>query len=314
MPFLSRKSPHPKPGPQSEQKAGPRLAFNTSDQSEILSSEAVQKGLLLTCANPGCRSGWLHLGRSRSRPVFENGWTCSPECTAGRLAVAVARELDGRGGIESHRHRVPLGLLMLEQGWISAGQLKKARESQREGGGRLGEWLVSRGGVSESLLTRALSLQWSCPVLPMGSFDPEALSPVLPRLFAEAFGALPLRIAAGKLVYLGYEQRPDPVLALALERMSGLRVESGLVEGSQFVAAHARFLETIFPNAEFLEAVSEPAVVRALARTIERARPAQSRLVRVHDWLWLRLWRKRPTSPVAERNNIQDVICTLSAQ
>ena len=57
---------------------------------------------------------------------------------------------------------------------------------------------------------------------------------LLPRLFVDAFGALPLRVAAGKLLYLGFEDRLDPVLALAVERMSGLRVESGLVQESLF--------------------------------------------------------------------------------
>ena len=73
-------------------------------------------------------------------------------------------------------------------------------------------------GVSEQLVTRALSLQWSCPVLPLEFHDPEALAPLLPRLFIDAFGALPLRMAAGKLLYLGFEERLDAVLALALER------------------------------------------------------------------------------------------------
>src|ERR1700679_3964628 len=48
-------------------------------------------GIFETCAHPGCRSGWIHLLRSRSAPVFEGGWTCSAECTAARVAAAVRR-------------------------------------------------------------------------------------------------------------------------------------------------------------------------------------------------------------------------------
>ena len=76
-------------------------------------------------------------------------------------------------------------------------------------------------------MTRALGLQWSCPVLGLEYHDAEALTVLLPRLFVDAFGALPLRVAAGRLLYLGFEDRLDPVVALAVERMSGLRVESG---------------------------------------------------------------------------------------
>jgi hypothetical protein len=246
--------------------------------------------------------------------VFEGGWNCSPECTAERLQAVVARELNGRGpALEAHRHRVPLGLLMLEQGWINAGQLRGALDGQRTNrAGRLGHWLMASQGVSEQLVTRALGLQWSCPVLPLESHDAEGLAPMLPRLFIDAFRALPLRVAAGRVLYLGFEDQLDPALALAVERMSGLRVESGIVAESQFRPAHGRMLEAKFPSVELLEAASEPALVRALTRIVERAKPAESRLVRVHDCLWLRLWRNAQTAPVPEMGNVTDVLCTIA--
>jgi hypothetical protein len=299
--------------------SGPRL----DDAATILPSSrreragsGLRAGLFETCANPGCGSGWLHLLRSRSAPVFEGGWNCSAACTAERLQTAVRRELEGRGSAQDrHRHRVPLGLLMLEKGWISAEQLRHALEVQKAAGaGRLGQWLVTQQGVSEQLVTRALSLQWSCPVLPLEFHDAEAVTPLVPRLFVDAFGALPLRVAAGKLLYLGFEDRLDPVLALAVERMTGLRVESGLVQESLFRPAHQRMLSATFPPVELLEAASEPAVVRALARTVERVRPVESRLIRVHDCLWLRMWRKAQTGPLPDAGSVQDLICTIGLQ
>lgn len=275
----------------------------------------LRAGILETCANPNCGSGWLHLWRSRSAPVFEEGWTCSPACTEARMRAAVRRELESRGtGSPGYRHRMPLGLLMIEQGWITAEQLKRALEQQRAaGGGRLGQFLIRQKVVSETLLTRALSLQWSCPVLALPYHDPEALSPLLPRLFMDAFGALPLRVAAGKLVYLGFEERLDAVIALALERMSGLRVESGLVAGSEFIPAHERMLKVSYPPAQLVEALSEHALARALARAVERSRPVESRLVRVHDFLWLRMWKKPQAGPVPDPATVEDVIGSFGA-
>jgi hypothetical protein len=201
---------------------------------------------------------------------------------------------------------------MLEQGWITASQLRQALNAQRVAGGcRLGTWLVRQQGVSEQLMTRALGLQWSCPVLPLEFHDSEALAPLMPRLFVDAFGALPLRVAAGKLLYLGFEDRLDPVVALAVERMSGLRVESGLVRESLFGPAHSRMLSAKFSPVELIEAVSEPAAVHALSRSIERVRPVQSRLVRVHECLWLRMWRKAQAGPIPERGSTEDLICSI---
>ncbi|MGO8757410.1 MAG: hypothetical protein ACLQG3_04730 [Terracidiphilus sp.] len=269
-----------------------------------------------TCANPICGSGWLHLWRSRTVPVFEGGWNCSSACTAARVEAAVKRELDARGSAqENHRHRIPLGLVMLEQGWISSVQLRKALEAQKvAGGGRLGIWLVRQQGVSEQLVTRALGLQWTCPVLPMEFHDAETLTVLLPRLFVDAFGALPLRVAAGKLLYLGFEDRLDPVMALAIQRMTGLRVESGLVQGSLFRPAHERMLGAKFPPVELVEAGSEQAAAHVLSKAIEKVRPVESRLVRAHDCLWLRMWLCPQNGSLPEIASIQDLICSIGAR
>jgi hypothetical protein len=277
--------------------------------------EGTRQGLFEVCANTCCGSGWLHLWRSRTAPVFEGGWNCSAACTAARVEAAVRRELDGRGSaLENHRHRIPLGLVMLEQGWITTGQLRQALDAQKiSGAGRLGHWLVRQQGVSEQLVTRALGLQWSCPVLPMEYHDAEALTAILPRLFVDAFGALPLRVAAGRLLYLGFEDRLDPVMALAIQRMTGLRVESGLVQGTLFRVAHARMLSARFPPVELIEASSEPALVHALAKSIEKARPVESRLVRAHDCLWLRMWQRPQSGPMPEAASLQDLICSIGS-
>lgn len=309
MPLLGRRDSNAKDAEQGSWK----FDRVNADPSQMTKRMGARGGLLESCANPACASGWLHLLRSRSAPIFEGGWNCSADCTAERIQAAVARELDGRASApERYRHRVPLGLLMMQMGWINAEQLRSALKNQRENGaGRLGEWLVAQKSVTEQQVTRALGLQWSCPVLSLDFHDPETLTPLLPRLFIDAFGALPLRVAAGQLMYLGFEHRLDPVLALSIERLTSLRVESGLVQGSAFRPAHTRMLDAVFPSVELLEAASEAALARTLARTIERVRPIESRLVRVHDCLWLRMWRKAQTGPLPEINSVQDVICTI---
>lgn len=278
-------------------------------------SSRMRPGLLETCANPACSTGWLHLWRSRVAPIFEGGWNCSAACTRARIEAALRREMNGRGApTDSHRHRIPLGLVMLEQGWIDAGQLRRALDAQKTAGtGRLGEWLMRQQGVSETLVTRALGLQWSCPVLPVEAHDSEALTAVMPRLFVDAFGALPLRVAAGTILYLGFEDRLDPVLVLAVERMTGLRVESGLVQGSHFRAAQARMFEAAFPPVQLIEAASEPALAHVLTQSIERTKPVEARLVRVHDCLWLRIWHRPQTGRLPERAVVEDILCSIGA-
>ncbi len=274
----------------------------------------MRTAILPTCSNPRCSSGWLHFWRSRGAPVFEGGWCCSAACTAARVEAAVGRELDARGSSgEVHRHRIPLGLAMLEQGWITANDLRAALAAQRAAGsGKLGHWLVRHESVSEELVTRALGLQWGCPVLGMEFHSPEGLTALVPRLFVDAFESLPLRVAAGRILYLGFECRLDPALALAVERITGLRVESGLVQESLFGPAHARMLEARFPAVELIEAATETALAMALTNAVERTRPIETRMAAVHDCLWLRMWLRRQNGPLPEPGTIRDLIGSVA--
>jgi len=295
-----------------ENKVGSR-SRQSGDQAKSWGA-ALRGGFLETCANAHCRSGWLHVWRNRSVPVFEGGWTCSFECSLARLTAAVRRELDGREfARDSHRHRIPLGLLMLEQGWINQEQLRQALAAQKKARtGRLGQWLIRQGAVNELQITRALGLQWSCPVLSLESYDAAGLTTVMPRLLMDAFGVLPLRMAASRLLYLGFEGRLDPILALAIERMTDLRIESGVIQGSLFRPAHARILNMPFPPVELIEAASESVAALAMARALERAKPVASRLVRVHNGLWLRMWNQPRSGVLPEIESIQDLLCFIT--
>jgi hypothetical protein len=275
-----------------------------------------RRGFVSTCANPLCKGSWLKVWRSRAAPVFEGGWCCSPECTGAQVARALRREMEMLGRAEeTHQHRIPLGLVMLEQGWITGAQLRGALSEQRAvKAGRIGQWLIRQHGLKEHLVTRALGLQWGCPVLALDGHEPESMAAFLPRLFVDAFGVLPLRSAAGKLLYLGFKERLDPVLALAIERMTDLRVESGLVQDSIFRPAHGRMLQARFPRVELIEAVSEQVLARELARRVEQAHPVDCRLVRLHDCFWLRMWKHPQHGPLPEINAVQDVICSLNTK
>lgn len=244
------------------------------------------------CANPHCASGWLQLWRNRRVPVLEGGWLCSPACTRARVEQLLRRETADAGTVAPHRHRVPIGLVLLRQGWIEHQDLKDALEAQRSGSKmRLGEWLVANCGLSEARLTQALGLQWGCPVFSLEKHGSALPVTVIPRLLPESFGFVPIRLSPAGRIYMGFEHRIDHSVALAVERMTGLQAELGLLSGAEFEEAQRRFRGGRFPRARLIEAGSAELLVDALARHIEKEKPQQARLVRVHDLFWLRLWK-----------------------
>ncbi|MGC9291467.1 MAG: hypothetical protein ACP5EP_01920 [Acidobacteriaceae bacterium] len=250
-----------------------------------------------TCMNPRCETNWLRLWRRRQAPRLEGEWACSPECMQALVENAVAREMSDMAGetgraAQPHRHRLPMGLLLLAQGWITEEQLRNALEAQRTvGKGRIGAWLMRQCHLPEERVTRALGIQWGSPVLSVTSHQPESVATLVPRLLLDTFGILPVRVASGRVLYMGFEDRIDAAAALAVERMSGLRVETGVVTASQYLRAHERMMAASFPKATLTEAGSASAVVEILTAAIERVRPHEARLVRMHQYFWLRMWR-----------------------
>lgn len=245
------------------------------------------------CGNAECAGGWTVPWRNRRRPIFEGQWGCSGRCVLAMVRTAVRREVgDGAAAtMTPHRHRVPLGLMMLAQGWITQAQLRKALDAQRENGrGRIGDWLIAECGVEPERVTRALSMQWGCPVLTAEGFSPEAMALTMPRLFAEEFGFLPLRVAGSRILYLGFEDRLDASAALALEQMSDLKAESGLVDETQFRAARRRMLECDAVTMKLEKLADRDVLAGRITAILEQKQPVASRLVRLHEYFWLRIW------------------------
>jgi hypothetical protein len=273
-------------------------------------------GFLSVCANPKCASSWLHVWRNRTTPVLEGGWSCSSSCTRARLARLLRREGERRDAWPAmYRHKIPIGLVLLERKWIAPEQLKKGLDEQRSGrAGRLGKWLMDNCGLDEARLTQALSIQWNCPVLPLDDAPAfPALSPV-PRLFLESFQFFPLRQAGVGPLYIAFEGQIDHSVTLAIERVTGHTVEAGLVNGSDFEREHRARLGGRFCPTRIIEAAGMDSLLQALTSLIEKAKPVETRVVRMHDFYWLRLW-KDPVRPgaVAAADGIEDVICSMTA-
>lgn len=274
------------------------------------------RSIFSQCANPRCGTGWIRLWRNRRLPVFEGHWACSADCMADLVATAVRREMDS-GGFVPHSHRMPMGLTLVEQGQISGEQLREAlagqhRAAERSGKvPRLGEWLVTSGVLNETVLTRALSSQWNCPVLPLEGFRAEEVVAALPHLLAEATGALPVRVTGGRLLYLAFAEGIDRSLSYAVQAMTGLRVVAGIARDSELRAAQRRYQQTPGPRARYLEASDSWQLARALTKYIESERPSEARLRRVRNWFWLRMWQRPPGPAAPEPAAVEDLIGTI---
>ena len=113
---------------------------------------------------------------------------------------------------------------------------------------------------------------------------------VMPQRFAVEFGLVPLRVAGSSLLYLGFQDRMHAVAALALEQMSGLKVESGVMQASAFAEAQASLLAARAVPVSMHAVEHADALTAGIARMLEARQPVGSRLVRVRGYYWLRMW------------------------
>ena len=246
------------------------------------------------CGAPGCSSGWLNSWKSRRRPYFEEEWACGGRCLHALVRASVRREAGDAGMEESfapHRHRIPLGLVLLAQGWITHAQLQTALEAQRASGQRrIGDWLIERCGIPAERITRGLGVQWNCPVLSLDGFSPAAMALVMPPVLVDEVGLIPVRIAGKRLLYLASEGAMNAAAALAVERMSGLPVESGLLGERDFAEARAAIQKAEAIPVQRSTVPHQDALCEGMALAIEHCQPIASRLVRIKNFYWLRLW------------------------
>ena len=162
-------------------------------------------------------------------------------------------------------------------------------------------------------------MQWGCPVLTTEGFSPESMALVMPRIFIEKFGLLPLRVAGSRILYLGFVDRLDASLAFAIEQMTELKVESGVVEGAQFVAAQSKLLACEGVDAKLETEEDKDFMAARITAVLEQKQPVAARLVRVHQDYWLRMWLESGTvgkmgSLPVSHEDVKDHVFTIRIQ
>jgi hypothetical protein len=101
--------------------------------------------------------------------------------------------------------------------------------------------------------------------------------------------------------------------------MMELKAESGVVEGASFEAARHRLLACDGVEAKLETADDNDAMAARITAILEQKQPIASRLVRLHQYYWLRMWlesgalRRAGNLPVTSED-VKDHIFTIRAQ
>lgn len=256
----------------------------------------------LRCSGSDCRHRgklWsLHLRKS-SGVLFDGRWYCEMECLKPTLTFRIHNLLSSFVAEKPRTYRLPLGLLLVDRGLVSAPQLREVLRLQRESGsGRIGEWFCKLGFVTEPQLTAALAQQWGCPVFPL---DRIALAPAInglvPIPLLESARAVPAYASQdGTVIHLAFSERLDHTTLYGIEQMLGCRtfpcVASDLALSN--LLEHLRRVSP--PNETSFDTIRDPIEMTwAISNYAVELMAQRFAVVRAGAYIWVRFFRGRTT-------------------
>jgi hypothetical protein len=222
---------------------------------------------------------------------MQQAWLCSPQCLE-KEARAIFDQLSSPPMPDpAPKHRVPLGLLMLELGYVSEEQLRTALEMQiRERRGRIGEWLQVLHFVTERQVLAALGVQWACPLLSLRQAPDPACSSILPMPLLRSLHLVPVRfMSATRLLYVALCVRVNYRVLAAVEQMVECRAIPCLV-GDRKMDEWLRQGQNFEHDVQVFDRSSGPAeMARITASYVAKLSAEEVRIVRCGPYVWARL-------------------------
>lgn len=251
--------------------------------------------LRLRCAAPDCAQRarlWPPLLLQIRGIDLDGRWFCTADCLQTYLMTQVRGLLAGSVRDRPRRHRLPLGLLLVNQGAISQQQLREALQSQTLAQGeKLGRVLCQMGVVAPGEITAALAHQWGCPVYPLNPQSPVlGCQDLLPLTLLESARAVPVYVSAdGRTLHLAFGERLDHTTLYAVEQMLGCRAIACAADEGAVSKVLEELRRTSSLTETSFDTMRDP---REIARTIRNYageyHASRITITRASAYLWVR--------------------------
>lgn len=259
----------------------------------------------ITCARRGCQILQTRPPSVRHQVFYEGRDVCSRACLKQLILTTVGTIFQSQFvQSEPYSHRMPLGLLMLSRNLISREHLNLALSNQRASGqGRIGEWLVATGAIGEESVARAVAAQWGVPILSARVQATDVVGSI-PLLLTDAFNSVPVRLVANRILYLAVDGQLHPSLNLAIERMTGFRVEPVVLTTSDYRVLHESAHRQA-ANGRHFRTHSTTHLCASILSLLDAGESRNVQISVVGRYVWLRILRRGIEE---SRENIEDVI------
>jgi hypothetical protein len=255
--------------------------------------------LVPKCANSSCKMKTLLQAFShRHRGLNVDGnWYCGPSCFEQAVKGKIAEMMTFQGKpAKARTSRVPLGLLLLQRGVLTAEQLRVALEQHRSTELNFGDAVQQLGFATQEQVTAAVAAQWSCPVFPLGDRQLEVQVRV-PRRFLELYGLLPVHYSESeRRLLIGFVSGVQPQVLYTIGHMTGSTVAPCFITAREYeMHLHSPSTPVLRDDEQVFEQVVETSeMARITTNYVVQLAADQVRLGKCRDYLWTRIFgRKR---------------------
>jgi hypothetical protein len=247
------------------------------------------------CANPSCAAkNLLQIIAHRNHGMRVDGqWYCGSDCFQHAIKGKIADLMTSQGKPAKVRSsRIPLGLLLLQRGILTAEQLRVALEKHRSSELNFGDVVQQLGFATPEQVTAAVAAQWGCPVFPLG--DRQLEVPVrVPRQLLELYGMLPVHFAeSDRKLLIGFVSGVQHHVLYTIGDMTNCTVAPCFITAREY-ELHLHSPTTPFLRDDelvFEQIVEAAEMARITTNYVVQLAAERVRLERCRDYLWVRLW------------------------
>jgi hypothetical protein len=251
------------------------------------------------CANPTCpkKSLFETIAHRKHRLSLDGQWYCGQNCFEQALTGQMEELMTSQGKpAKARSSRIPLGLLLLQRGILTAEQLKVALEQHRLTGANFGEVVQQLAFATPEQVTAAVAAQWACPVYSLGDRRLEVRVRV-PRQFLELYGMLPVHFSESeRKLLIGFVSGVQHQVLYTIGHMTSCLVAPCFITAREYDWHLHSPLTTFLRDDElvFDQIVGTAEMAQITTNYVMQLAAERVRLGKCRDYLWARIWgRKR---------------------
>jgi len=257
-------------------------------------SESVWQKWAPKCANPKCSAKSLlqTIHRRHDGLIVDGHRYCSSGCFEQAVKRMIKEVINSEGKPAKARNsRVPLGLLLLQRGILTAEQLKIALAQHKSTGLNFGDVLQRLGFATEQQVTAAVAAQWACPVFAVGDRQLENQLHI-PRQCLELYRMLPVHYSEHRLL-VGFVSSVKYQILSTIGHITSCTVVPCFITGrdyeSQLKSPSTSFVRD--QEVVFEEVMDPTAMARVVTEHVTKLEAKQLRMGQCRDYFWVRIWR-----------------------